>query len=109
MRQEFTYNQIAHLNAALHEQRLPYRISFHDAETAVVEPLGFCACDGKEGMLKAAIEAFFEKEGMTVTFSDHCEIISPGCRTVETGGNGKMSRLEGRSRNSKIFEMGTDF
>ena len=60
MRQEFTYNQIAHLNAALHEQRLPYRISFHDAETAVVEPLGFCACDGKEGMLKAAIEAFFE-------------------------------------------------
>lgn len=75
MRQEFTYNQIAHLNAALHEQRLPYRISFHDAETAVVEPLGFCACDGKEGMLKAAIEAFFEKEGMTVTFSDHCEII----------------------------------
>ncbi len=82
MRQEFTYNQIAHLNAALHEQRLPYRISFHDAETAVVEPLGFCACDGKEGMLKAAIEAFFEKEGMTVTFSDHCEIISPGCRTV---------------------------
>ena len=38
--------------------------------------------DGKEGMLKAAIEAFFEKEGMTVTFSDHCEIISPGCRTV---------------------------
>ena len=46
------------------------------------EPLGFCACDGKEGMLKAAIEAFFEKEGMTVTFSDHCEIISPGCRTV---------------------------
>lgn len=44
MRQEFTYNQIAHLNAALHEQRLPYRISFHDAETAVVEPLGFCAC-----------------------------------------------------------------
>lgn len=116
MRQEFTYNQIAHLNAALHEQRLPYRISFHDAETAVVEPLGFCACDGKEGMLKAAIEAFFEKEGMTVTFSDHCEIISPGCRTgfcgslpVETGETGKMGRLEGRSRNSKIFEMGTDF
>ena len=32
MRQEFTYNQIAHLNAPLHEQRLPYRISFHDAE-----------------------------------------------------------------------------
>ena len=104
MRQEFTYNQIAHLNAALHEQRLPYRISFHDAETAVVEPLGFCACDGKEGMLKAAIEAFFEKEGMTVTFSDHCEIISP----VETGETGKMSRLEGRSRSSKIIEMVTD-
>lgn len=75
MRQEFTYNQIAHLNAALHEQRLPYRISFHDAETAVVEPLGFCACDGKEGMLKAAIEAFFEKEGMTVTFSDIAKLF----------------------------------
>ena len=112
MRQEFTYNQIAHLNAALHEQRLPYRISFHDAETAVVEPLGFCACDGKEGMLKAAIEAFFEKEGMTVTFSDHCEIMPDrfyGSLPVETGETGKVSRLEGRSRNSKIFEMGTDF
>ena len=59
MRQEFTYNQIAHLNAALHEQRLPYR--------------------------------FY------------------GSRPVETGETGKVSRLEGRSRNSKIFEMGTDF
>ena len=37
------------------------------------------------------------------------KILDKSIYYLETGETGKVSRLEGRSRNSKIFEMGTDF
>lgn len=77
MRQEFSYNQVVHLNASLHEQHMPYRIHFQNAQTMVLVPMGICACDGKEEPVKRAIIAFFQREGMDVVFSEDDDLIFP--------------------------------
>ncbi|BBF44898.1 hypothetical protein lbkm_3637 [Lachnospiraceae bacterium KM106-2] len=69
MPKEFTYDQIAHLNVALEEQHLPYRVHYKDGQQAGIEGYSSCACDGKEDKFSSAVEQYFRDEGMNVAFS----------------------------------------
>lgn len=77
MRQEFSYHQVVHLNASLHQQHMPYRIHFQNAQTMVLVPMGVHVCDGKEEPVKRAIKAFFQREGMKIMFSEDNDLIFP--------------------------------
>lgn len=69
MENEFTYNQIVHLNAELREREIPYRINFKDGMVAGVQELGICAATGKEHLVREAVADYFRREGMRVEFS----------------------------------------
>lgn len=77
MKNEITYNQIAHLNASLGDQNIPYRIHYVNQQLAGIEGLGACACDGKEGIMKNAIVDFFDREDTRVSFSEDGYTFSP--------------------------------
>lgn len=66
----FTYNRIVHLNAALREKELPYRIDYRDEHTAGIWPLGICASIGREEEMRAEIRNFFRKEGVDIFFTE---------------------------------------
>lgn len=80
MKSEITYNQIAHLNASLGDQNLPYRIHYVNQQLAGIEGMSSCACEGKEGILHHAIEEFFNQEDTKVSFSEDGYTFSPRLR-----------------------------
>lgn len=61
--QELTYNIVAHINAKLKEQELPYKIQFCNERTACIEPLGICACQGKEESFATVVTEAFKEYG----------------------------------------------
>lgn len=69
MKQEFTYNQMVHLNAELREKGIPYRLNFKDEKMAGIQELGICAATGKESLMREAVAEYFARQGMTVEFS----------------------------------------
>lgn len=81
--QQFDYNQSIHLNAYLKEQNLPYRVHFKNENRLDIEPLGTCACAGKEGRLKQAVTEFFSKENMPIAFAEDDTVIVLGKKRVE--------------------------
>jgi len=71
MERIFTYNQVVHLNSELREKELPYRINFKDETVIGIEELGICACIGKDGLMRNAVQDFFDREGLSVRFSEN--------------------------------------
>lgn len=60
---ELTYNIVAHVNAKLKEQNLPYKIQFSNENIASIEPMGVCACQGKEEKFATVVTEAFKKYG----------------------------------------------
>lgn len=81
--QQFDYNQSIHLNAYLKEQNLPYRIHFKNEKRLDIEPLGTCACAGREDQLKQAVKEFFSRENMTIAFTEENIAVVLGKKRVE--------------------------
>ena len=65
----FTYDQAVHLNSELREQELPYRIDYRDENILGIEPLGLCACIGREDALRDTVNRFFETEEQEIFYS----------------------------------------
>lgn len=60
---ELTYNIVAHVNAKLKEQNLPYKIQFCNENTASIEPMGVCACQGREEKFATVVTEALKKYG----------------------------------------------
>ncbi len=60
---KLTYNIVAHVNAKLKEQQVPYKIQFGNGSTAFIEPLGICACQGKEEIFATVVTEAFKEYG----------------------------------------------
>lgn len=62
--QTLTYNILVHLNAALFEKELYFKIECHDEIHATTYGMGACACDGKQDRARQFIESYLEKRRM---------------------------------------------
>lgn len=60
---KLTYNIVAHVNAKLKERQVPYKIQFGNGSTAFIEPLGICACQGKEEIFATVVTEAFKEYG----------------------------------------------
>lgn len=59
---------MVHLNAALFEQELYFKVECHDGIHATTYSMGACACDGKYDKAKNFIQNYLEKEGCLIRF-----------------------------------------
>lgn len=66
--QTLTYNILVHLNAALFEKELYFKIECHDEIHATTYGMGACACDGKQDRARQFIESYLAKEGCHIQF-----------------------------------------
>lgn len=70
MKQIFTYNHIAHLNAILNESELPFHLQLKDEKTIEIEQRGICACSGKESLVLKVVTEYFDQENIRIKISD---------------------------------------
>ena len=81
----FTYNQVVHLNSELREKELPYRINFKDETVIGIEELGICACIGKDGLMRDAVQDFLTEKGFPFDFRR----MEWSCISANGGGSAK--------------------
>lgn len=66
--QTLTYNLLVHLNAALFEKELYFKVECHDEIHATTYGMGACACDGKQDVARVFIKSYLEAEGCYIQF-----------------------------------------
>lgn len=68
-----SFNEIIDCNAMLQEKGLHFKVHLQDTcgkQRCWIEQMGNCACEGKTEEMCAAVEAYFRKQGISITFDE---------------------------------------
>lgn len=68
-----SFNEIIGCNALLKEKGLHFKVHLQDScgkQMCRIEPLGNCACEGKEDKMCATVEEYFKELGIRLEFGE---------------------------------------